>query len=384
MRIFRTAAVAALLLAVFASIAGAVEPAGAEHRINSKNPDNTMQPASAGFDKGGYVVVWAAPDSGIHAQIYNATGDPRGKEFRVAKGADLTDPKVATLSNGWFTVAWQSYDSSKDRYTVRGKVFTGSGNQKGDAFTPKKKKWGSQRPSLAAIGKKFIVVWRAVDGNIGKGIFGQRHGVRGQTLGKPFLITNNTNYATIARIDSDKYFVAWEDFSDAIKGRRLRKNGDKIGKPIKVSPSSDLERRHPVVAALPNLRRFIVFWRTETNVVFVNTIDARVYNRRARPLRKFVVASSYNAATTRMPAAATLHDGRVVVAWSDDASFFDPIVFQMITGGGKPDGDTVEANLDYQGQAPAVAPASPDSFIVAWQGAGSTPDNIYGRLFDDD
>ena len=96
---------------------------GLETTINTASTGDQLYPAVAGFDTGGFVVVWQSSYSSqdgsgysIKLQRYDANGLKIGGEVLVnsAFAGDQRYADVTTLANGSFIVTWETSDTTQD------------------------------------------------------------------------------------------------------------------------------------------------------------------------------------------------------------------------------------------------------------------------------
>ncbi|MDA5556024.1 Ig-like domain-containing protein [Shimia sp. MMG029] len=168
----------------------ALAPAGAEVQINTVTTGNQQQPdiaflaPSAALPNGGFVVVFASPDTssfGIFARIYDVDGTPQGAEFQVNTftSSDQSDPVVVGTPNGGFIVAINDFGAADGSGEgVLGQRFNADGSRDGPMFVINQQTSSTQdQPDLALLNNGGIVtVWRSVtsgeagDGS-GSGVF---------------------------------------------------------------------------------------------------------------------------------------------------------------------------------------------------------------------
>ncbi len=112
-------------------------PVGSEFMVNATTVDQQLGPTVAQLSDGGYVISWMSDNTdgdvaGIFAQRYAADGATVGGEFQVntvAQGSQAL-PVVTGLSDGGYTIAWQSDDGSASGIYAR--RFDASGAAKVD------------------------------------------------------------------------------------------------------------------------------------------------------------------------------------------------------------------------------------------------------------
>ncbi len=178
-----------------------------------------LRPDVAGSVGGGFVIVW---DDGfdIFARRYDSNGDPVGAEFQVnAQLGSMSAARIASDSNGDFTVVWQDYRSEIDgdgdsvlmrRFESNGDPLTGdlqvNSTTEGDQYAP----------SIAMRDDgAFVVVWEAYGQEVvGDGTFGKRFDSAGSALGAEFRVDSGASayagYADAA-IVGDGFAVVWNE-----------------------------------------------------------------------------------------------------------------------------------------------------------------------------
>lgn len=161
------------------------KPVGSEFRVNSHVSGHQYGLSVAALKKGRFVVVWHSVNggqdgrtAGIFAQIFGASGQRIGGEFKVntySKKNQL-DPSVAGLDNGDFVVVWSSEQQKPDPFGtgVFGQLFDKGGRKLGPEFLVNCTKSGYQKmPQVAALpNKRFVVIWIS-EGPL-SGLIGQR------------------------------------------------------------------------------------------------------------------------------------------------------------------------------------------------------------------
>jgi hypothetical protein len=105
---------------------------GGEFQVNTYTPNGQLSPAVAMDAGGNFVVVWESHGQdgdvlGIYGQRYDATGSPRGGEFRVNTYTTSYQsvPAVATDPLGNFVVVWQSLGQDGSSFGVFAQRFGG-------------------------------------------------------------------------------------------------------------------------------------------------------------------------------------------------------------------------------------------------------------------
>ncbi len=87
---------------------------GPEFQVNTTTKSAQYTPSVAAFDNGDFIITWMSSQTGtwnVYAQGFAANGDRIGTETMVnsSEWGNQMHPKVATLSNGNFVIAWQGH-----------------------------------------------------------------------------------------------------------------------------------------------------------------------------------------------------------------------------------------------------------------------------------
>src|SRR5262249_44912065 len=110
-------------------------PAGAQFQVNTYTSGYQTLPAVAMADDGRFVVAWRS-DAEIVARRFDVQGNPAGPAFEVSPSAYLQGyPAVAMQPAGEFMVSWSSYyQDAPGTWGVQARVFDASGAPRGAEF----------------------------------------------------------------------------------------------------------------------------------------------------------------------------------------------------------------------------------------------------------
>ena len=214
---------------------------GSEFKINTSNTYNTADiwraPVTVLAD-GSFVVTWEAVESagsynsGIFAQIYDASGTASGSEFQIStfevggQATYVSSPSSTALPDGGFVVTWSSDAQDGDGRGVRGQRFDASGATVGPEFqvnTGTDNHQGSSSVTALADGG-FVVTWESyLTGGyeqIGSalGIFGQRYDAAGEVVGVEFQINTTADQwqemSNVEALAGGGFVVTWSTLGD--------------------------------------------------------------------------------------------------------------------------------------------------------------------------
>lgn len=211
-----------------------VSPWGAlmgEERV-SGTLGSAWSPSATALAGGGYAVAWGELNDGnVHAAI---AGQPAfvvggaGVAASISTGAPL--PHIATLADGGFVVAWDSYRneprgfSSSDIFFQR---FDSAGKRVGEVIQANEEGGGGRfDASVAALSDgSFVIAWQSDHGDYdGNGVFGRRFDANGAALdARDIEISQHRagDQATpaITALHDGGFAVAWVDTGAAGEAR---------------------------------------------------------------------------------------------------------------------------------------------------------------------
>jgi hypothetical protein len=198
-------------------------PRGAEFVVNTFTLSYQGQVAVAADGAGNFMVAWAGVGQdgsgfGVFAQRLDASGAPRGGEFRVntTTAGGQARPDVAADDTGGFVVVWQSAGQDGSGYGVFAQRYDGAGLPRGGEFRVNTYTTADQR--LAAVASdaagNFVVGWRSTQDGDGVGVFAQRFDASGAPRGAEFRVNTHTtsdqDVPSIASDASGNFVLAWE------------------------------------------------------------------------------------------------------------------------------------------------------------------------------
>ena len=162
---------------------------GPEFLVNRYTAGEQANPSIASLPDGGFVIAWQSYNQGddeglgIYAQRYDSSGHRASPEIRVNTYTDdvQAGPSVAGLNDGGFVITWQSYGAegvAEGLAGVYGQRFDNANHRVGGNFRANTETAGFQ--GLADVAPLssggFIVVWTSADQDgDGHGAYGQRY-----------------------------------------------------------------------------------------------------------------------------------------------------------------------------------------------------------------
>jgi len=205
-------------------------PLGTEFQVNTYTVGYQFLPKVASLTDGGFTVVWESEhqggaEAGIFGQRYDSTGGRFGTEFQVntyTPGGDY-EPAVASDPNGGFVVVWKESSSG---YAVRGQRYDSAGAARGTEFTVASSTHQVYSVDVTSDSTGgFVIVW-GIAGQSNPDVQGQRYDSGGSPLGTQFAVSNNTGargQPSVAADVSGGFVVTWVEYSSqhAIVGQRF-------------------------------------------------------------------------------------------------------------------------------------------------------------------
>jgi hypothetical protein len=253
--------------------------AGGEFRVNTVTTNDQRYSSVAALADGGFVVTWSSGGnqdgsfSGVYGQRYDATGAKAGAEFQVntATSSDQQYSSVAALADGGFVVTWTSFDQDGSSFGIYGQRYGATGVTVGDEFKVNTTTADSQYySSVAALADGgFVVTWTSFgqDGS-GEGIFGQRYDANGAANGGEFQANtatlNRQDYASVAGLSDGGFVVTWSSLLQdgsgwGIHGQRYDANGAPAGDEFQANTETTDWQIYSSVAPLAD-GGFFVTW----------------------------------------------------------------------------------------------------------------------------
>ena len=299
-------------------------PRGADFRVNTFTTGEQRFPAVAMDADGDFVVVWdSAQDgsnTGIFAQRYNAAGVAQGGEFRVntfTTGHQLV-PKVAMDFGGDFVVTWQSLYQDGSSDGVYAQRYDALGTPRGGEFQVNTYTTGSQRnPALAMDASgDLVITWSGNGAGDDSGVGAQRYNALGVAQGGEFHVntvtTGSQTNPTVAMDASGDFVVAFRGVAYDIFAQRYNAAGIAQGSEFLVNTFTTGLQDSPAVA-IDAGGNFLVTWGSGFADI---EVSAQSFNAAGVPqgaefrVNTFTTNLQYNAAVTMDS------DGDAVVAWT--------------------------------------------------------------------
>jgi hypothetical protein len=180
---------------------------GPAFRVNTTTAATQVNPSVSMDGAGDFVIAWSGNfntnySGTIRAQVFSATGAPRGAEILVSAAGVLTarNPTVAMTPWGAFVVSWQDgnyfgNDAVGTRVLVREYSADGVG---GEAFVVASGQGHAHAAAATDAGGRYTVVWTTYDPSLNGMVYGRRFAAVGgapaaAVLGK-YVFYNDSSF----------------------------------------------------------------------------------------------------------------------------------------------------------------------------------------------
>lgn len=411
-----TLAAEAIILMIFALSKGCASQS--QFQVNSFAPGLQDFSSVARISDTRFVVAWGVMamdmggpydyytqdyQSGVFAQLYNATGGRVGSEFQVNNYSvdEQFFPSVGAVGTDRFVIAWMSTNPDNDidawdrQYHYRAQVFDATGAKLGAEFQVNTDFYGQAwSPVVTGFGAdRFLIQW--VDpmatsvGQIFEGL--------GNKIGGEIEL----HYAaSVAPIGSTGFVVSWVR-NDTVLAQRYDASGIAIGEKFQIDNSnttSNTERnpgfdtRTLAVAG----GGFLVVWIKYETPDFYNSgspfpreVWSQLFDSAGERIGQESLCTADEVHGGFQFTAASLGTNGFVFAWDEivwddsDISIEDSSVYAKMcrTSGGQV-GETllVEDNPQSQYAAlPSLAVLSNSHFVVTW--SRSMNSNVFAKIY---
>jgi hypothetical protein len=338
-------------------------PLGGETKVNTHTTSFQWQPSVAADTAGGFVVVWSSwfqdgSDQGVFGQRFDALGNTVGGEFQVNTftSSRQYSPSVEMDPSGGFVVAWSSFGSDGQHWSVSAQRYNAAGVPQGGEFVVNTyTTYAQSAPSVATDGSgRFVIAWTGVnnqDGDSG-GVFGQRYDASGVRAGGEFRInTYTTGFQGDVAVDADtagNFVVVWTSYGQdgdqaGVFGQRYDAAGTPLGGEFQVNTYTTSYQSASVVA-WNGQDEFVVTWTDMSQEGSAQGIFARRFTGDGASLGPEFRVNAYTTSTQITPAIAVRPDGGFLTLWRDqvrqgDAGVYARIIPDLIFEDGFESGD---------------------------------------------
>ncbi len=380
-------------------------PAGGEFRVNTHTTNRQSGFFAASDASGNFVVTWTSQyqdgsGPGVFAQRYDASGAPRGAEFRV--NSYTTDFQsggpVASDAAGNFVIAWTSYIQEGSDRGVFAQRFDASGAPRGAEFLVNTYTTGTQLAVAVAsdAAGDFVVVWYSAgeDGS-GLGVFAQRFDATGARLGAEFQVntytTGTQSPGSVASDADGNFVVAWssegqDGNSWGVFAQRYDASGTPRGAEFQVNTYTTDRQYTPSVAS-DAAGNFVIVWTRSGVSTSTRDVFAQRYDSTGTPLGAEFRVNTYTTDAQSAPSVASDASGNFVVSWTsglEDGSGYG-VFAQRYDATGATRGSEFRVNTYTTGSQMMgrVASDPVGNFVVIWTSSGQdgSSDGVFAQRY---
>ncbi|RLJ64547.1 hypothetical protein DFR35_1185, partial [Sulfurisoma sediminicola] len=255
---------------------------GNEFHVSTQTADQQSLATVAalkGTNAGGFVATWQSLNQdgsswGVYGQIYDASGNPAGSEFRInnTTSDQQAGVSVTGLADGGFIATWHSYGQDGSSWGVYGQRYDAAGGLVGTEFRVNTTTSAEQSgPKIVQLtGGDIVVVWNSDQDGSSYGIYAQRYNSAGVAQGTEFRINSYTadsqQTPTIAVLADGGFVVAWQSLSQdgsdwGIYGQRYDAGGAAVGAEFRANSFTSWSQQTPSVTGLTG-GGFVVTWQS--------------------------------------------------------------------------------------------------------------------------
>ena len=363
--------------------------AGDVFQVNTQTRSDQKDAAIADLASGGFVIVWTDSDfigdgtgSSVKAQLYDASGNPVGDEFRVNTSGNASQerPTVTALASGGFAVSWNDQSGSggdASSGAVKAQIFDAAGAKLGAEFLVNTTTAGLQtEPSIAELaGGGFVISWAdspSTPGSPGYEIRAQRFDAAGAKLGGEIMVNATTaanqTFPSTAALAGGGFVVSWTDASatggdtsgSAIRAQMFDAAGVKVGGEFLVNTTTGGSQSSSAAAALGT--GFVIVWQDGGG------IQGQIFDAAGAKVGGQIAVDTVTQGFT--PAVAATPSGGFVVTWTAFSGLDDSgtaLMAQLFDAAGAKLGDEFLLAGGADGQeASAVAVLGSGAIVAAW------------------
>jgi serine protease len=269
-----------------------------EFRANDAVAGDQEPVAVAMNAAGQFVALWKVFSSGfvsaLHAKAFQANGAAAGPETIVVSrsGSDyILNPLLDIDATGRFVVTWDMGDILTDAWTeVWARRFERTGAPSSGAVRVNTRTAGGQHVGgvdMNASGA-FVIVWEGSAGTNDVGVYVQRFGASGISLGGETRVdvgpSNGPEGFDVAMASDGSFVVTWTGPTGTpsslaqIMSRAYASNGAPIGVPFVVSAATNVFATAPQIGTDPSGNTFIVWLQHHFTNDASNAVMARRYS----------------------------------------------------------------------------------------------------------
>ncbi len=353
---------------------------------NSTTLNNQDSPVIAALDNGNFITVWesfnqaANSTDEIVGRLFDANMAPVTDEFPVNStlASNQFDPAVKTLLDGRFVVVWSSSLQDGNGDSVVAQIFSDTGIKIGGEISVNTSTSGNQNDAeISALADGgFVITWAGVDAN-GSGVFAQRYGSDGLSVGGEIPVNTTTNSSqsdpTVTSV-GDGFVISWATFGQdgsgwAVFAQMFDASGVKVGGEFILNKTTFDDQFDPYSTEVEG--GFVVAWTSDRQDGSTDGMYARVFNQDGVAVTDEIQLNQTTFDQQDDVFITGGKDGGFTVVWESlqqDGSG-EGVVFRNFSPRGVPHFSERLINLttDQNQAEPGVAVLSDGSMVGVWQ-----------------
>ena len=370
-------------------------PLSPEVGVNTYTTEHQRDPAVASDADGNFVVVWRSfgqdgNNDGVYGRRFDASGAPRGPEFRVNAYTTGNQwlPSVASDPAGNFVVAWTGVIhpvSGSDIFVQR---YDSSGAPLGVNTVVNTYTTGAQQSSVVSMDDlgRFVVAWTSEDGDQ-SGVWFRAFNAVGTPLSSAIranvYTTDFQAFPAIAQNGSADFVVTWQSAAEDGDGLGvyavLFPAGQSSVGPFRANSYTTGNQQRPSVAVAPS-GEFLVAWHSDGQDGSSYGVFAQAFDASGVRVGQERLVNTFTSVTQWMPALSADDHGRFIAVWEDNQE--PPVTGiygrRLDVAGAPMDPEFHVNTYTTNRQAfPAVSASPSGTFVVAWESDGQDG-NGYG------
>jgi hypothetical protein len=265
----------------------------------------------------------------VYGQRFDDFGTKIGEEFQVNTPTQRNQmyPSVVALQNNGFIICWQSSDRNSSDDGIYGQIFKASGEKSGSEFRISTSSHSSFLPSVTSSADgSFFVCWTGYTAGVqGRECFCQRFDSTGMKLGGERQVAEGVDYSEsrqyVSLFAKNKIVVCWDGFNEhhkSVAGQVLNQSGEKLGNLFLVSMNS-MDCHFGSVISLQN-GGFMVCWESMVTDENKAGVYAQLYDSTAERIGQAFLISNYFQRTSDYDylSISKLFDGGVIACWNTE------------------------------------------------------------------
>ncbi len=372
--------------------------ADGDKRINDNTGTSSQNRPRFVMNRFGYMIAcWEdsrAGNSDIYAQIINNKGYFVKKNFKVnddTGSAGQFRPDVAMDPLGHFMIVWE--DERSVHTDIYAQLFEANGNPIGKNFRVNDDATRNlqQEPAIAVDDSgNYVICWIDKRNASNFFLYAQLINHEGSKVGENFAVkaTPGTFLQTMPAVAKNaatgEFIIVWVEGITAevydVYAQRFNANGKPIGDAFEVSkhPTQDAWAFDPVVA-IWNDGKFGIFWSYAQKRGFYN-IYSQTYDARGGSLGEMLVINDTDPATdNRYPAVCLMLKDRYFIAWNRFISSKWRIYLQLVRTSGLKEGVNSHLEGTSHQKYPAIGLDHRGNAIIVWEDDREGNADIYAN-----